>query len=119
METQIPLTLIDFFKFIGTPALVGWLVSMLAQRVPAFQRLGGDAKFAVIMALCIVCAAGSYALVNYVPSAFIEALQPWYAQIVNLVIAVIGSQVYHRLMHGGETIIEVTAVEDKDEAING
>ena len=44
MDSQFPLTLVDLFKFIGTPLFIGFIVSFLLERVPWFQLLNPDTK---------------------------------------------------------------------------
>ena len=111
MEIQIPLTIVELFKFLGTPVFIGFLVSFLLERVPAFQLLSSDMKAIVSLVLAVLLPIVSYALLNYVPMSLIEALQPWYAAAITGVIGFIGSQVWHKLfkpenyiMLGGEDI---------------
>jgi len=97
MEIQIPLTIVELFKFIGTPVFIGFLVSFLLERVPAFQLLSSDVKALVSLVLAVLLPIFSYALLNYVPEPLINALQPWYAAAITGVIGFIGSQVWHKL----------------------
>ena len=95
MDTQIPVTLIDLFKLIGSPIFVGFFISNFLENVPAFQNLTSTLKFVVVCIVCAAAAAVSYALVTYTPSAFIEAVQPWYAQIVALLV-VVSADYWHK-----------------------
>jgi len=96
-EIQIPLTVLELFKFLGTPVFIGFLVSFLLERVPWFQQLNSDVKAIVALVIAIVLPIVSYALLNYVPQSFVEAVQPWYAAAITGVIGFIGSQVWHKL----------------------
>jgi putative flippase GtrA len=115
MENQIPLTIIDLFKFIGTPVFVGFIVSFLLERVAWFQQLGKDAKAIVALGFAVGFALLSYALTNYVPQALIDALQPWYAAAVTGVIGFIASQVWHRIFNVPTVTIEAEAIEESDD----
>ena len=95
MDTQVPVTLIDLFKLIGSPIFVGFFISNVLENVPAFQQLASSMKFIVVCVVCAVAAAASYALVTYTPSAFIEAVQPWYAQIVALLV-IVAADYWHK-----------------------
>lgn len=92
---QFPLTLVDLFKFLSTPVFIGFLVSFLLERVPWFQNLTSDAKAFVSLIVAVLLPIISYALLNYVPASFVEALQPWYAAGATGAIGFIGSQVWH------------------------
>lgn len=111
-EIQIPLTVLELFKFLGTPVFIGFLVSFLLERVPWFQQLNSDAKALVALLLAIVLPIVSYALLNYVPASFVEAVQPWYAAAITGIIGFIGSQVWHKLFKP-ETYIEFTSGQEE------
>lgn len=114
MEIQIPLTIVELFKFIGTPVFIGVLVSFLLERVPWFQNLSSDVKALVALLLSVLLPILSYVLLNYVPASFVEALQPWYAAAVTGVIGFIGSQVWHKLFKP-ESYIMLSDMEGGDE----
>lgn len=107
-EVVIPVTLIELFKFIGTPVFVGFIVSFLLENVQAFQDLTRYAKAAAALVVVVLLSLLSYWLVNYVPTAFIQALEPWYAAAVTGVIGFIASQVWHKVFNQTPTI-EVNA----------
>lgn len=99
MDIQIPLTIVDLFKFFGTPLCIGFVVSFLLERVVWFQQLGSDVKAILALIIAVVLPILSYALLNYVPQSLIDALQPWYSVAVTGVIGFIGSQVWHRIFN--------------------
>lgn len=103
---QFPLTLVDLFKFIGTPLFIGFVVSFLLERIPWFQLLATDSKAIVALAISVLLPLFSYFLLNYVPVALIDALQPWYAAAVTGVIGFIGSQVWHKIFNQTPVIVE-------------
>jgi len=96
MDSQFPLTLVDLFKFIGTPLFIGFIVSFLLERVPWFQAQDANTKAIFAFTIAVVLPLISYALLNYVPQTLIDTLQPWYAAAVTGVIGFIGSQVWHK-----------------------
>ena len=98
MEVQIALTIVDLFKFFGTPVFVGIIVSFLLERVPAFQALETNTKAFTALFLAVLCALGSRFLLATIPASVIAALDPLYADAVNMIIAFIASQVWHRLI---------------------
>lgn len=112
MDTQIPMSIIDLFKFIGTPVAIGFVVSFLLERVPWFQQLSSDVKAILALIISVLLPIISYALLNYTPQSLIDALQPWYAVAVTGVIGFIGSQVWHRLFNSPSVIIEAADLED-------
>lgn len=90
MDTQItvPVLFIDLLKLIGSPVFLGWFASVVLNNTPVFQKLAPSYKFIVVILVSAAFAALSYALVTYTPSAFIEAIQTWYGQIVPVVVFV-------------------------------
>ena len=96
MDSQFPLTLVDLFKFIGTPLFIGFIVSFLLERVQWFQAQDANTKAIFAFTIAVVLPLISYALLNYVPQPLIDQLQPWYAAAVTGVIGFIGSQVWHK-----------------------
>lgn len=112
MDTQIPMSIIDLFKFIGTPVAIGFVVSFLLERVPWFQQLSSDVKAILALIISVLLPIISYALLNYVPQSLIEALQPWYSVAVTGVIGFIGSQVWHRIFNAPSVTIEASDLED-------
>ncbi len=112
MEIQIPLTIVDLFKFFGTPLCIGFVVSFLLERVVWFQQLNSDVKAIFALIIAVVLPILSYALLNYVPQSLIEALQPWYSVAVTGVIGFIGSQVWHRIFNSPSVTIEASDLED-------
>lgn len=112
MEIQIPLTIVDLFKFFGTPLFIGFVVSFLLERVVWFQQLGSDVKAIFALIIAVLLPILSYALLNYVPQSLIDALQPWYSVAVTGVIGFIGSQVWHRIFNTPSVTLTAADLED-------
>ncbi len=105
-EVVIPVTLVELFKFLGTPIFVGFIVSFLLERVSGFQALATELKALLSLALAAGFSLLSYWLVNYVPTAFIQALEPWYAAAVTGVIGFVASQVWHKIFNTSGITLE-------------
>ena len=54
------------------------IASWVLDRIPAFLTLASEAKRLINIAVCVALSLGFYALILYVPAAFIAAVDPWF-----------------------------------------
>lgn len=120
MDTQIPMTVIDLFKLIGSPVFVGFVLSNVLENIPLFQQLASSYKFVIFLIVCAIAAAASYALVTYTPSEFIKAIEPWYGQIVGLIVLA-SADFWHKKVNKAPTTITMTAqpIDETNKASKG
>jgi lipid-A-disaccharide synthase-like uncharacterized protein len=97
LDSQLPITLIDLFKFIGSPVFIGALISFLLEGVAPFHALPTTTKRFVVLGTVIGLSVLSYALTTFVPASVVQALDPLYAAIAQIFIALMGTQVWHKL----------------------
>lgn len=99
MQPQLPITLIDLFKFIGSPIFIGALISYLLEGTAPFHALRTTTKRLVVLGTVIGLSVLSYALTTFVPASVVQALDPLYAAIAQIFIALMGTQVWHKLFN--------------------
>jgi len=128
MQTQIPVTLLDLFKFIGSPVFIGGILAFLLEGIGPFQNLTATVKRLWVIGLILVLSLLSYALTTFVPASVVQALDPVYAYVISSFIALFGSQVWHKIFKPvTETYIfedeyyddEEAFDEDDEEAVEG
>jgi len=94
---DIPTNLNDFFIWIGSPLVVGAVLSLIAERVwpllPA--EFPGGVKHALVIVASIGLPLLSKLLQDSVPPETIEALNPWWQAIVAGLMVYLTTQAAH------------------------
>lgn len=100
---DVPQSFAELVIWIGTPGFALAVLSLVAEHVPAFQRLSSGWKFALFVTIPVILAGISYALSTQGVVEFLSAYDPLLQAIVIAVSGVIGSQLWHRYFNQGNT----------------
>ncbi len=97
---EFPTTLEALFKFVGSPLVIGAVISFLAENWDWFQTLESrQAKVVILVVLSGALGVLSYVLVTYMPQGIVDALNPLYGAALTGFMVLIATQVWHRLVN--------------------
>jgi hypothetical protein len=82
MDITIPSELNEFLIWLGSPIVVGFVLSWLLERLDMWQGLNANAKQLILIGVSIGLPAVSKLLQDNLSTELIEQLQPWWEIIV-------------------------------------
>ena len=91
------ITLQQFLASLAGGSGAAALLSLITERIPAFQKLSANLKWWVNLIGTVGLALGAYATSVYVPTTTLAALAPWFAVIVGAVVAFKVNQAAHKV----------------------
>lgn len=95
--TQIP-SLVDALKLLTSTVGLGMVVSFVLGNIDKFATLSAQAKFWLVLVICLVLPVGATAILNNVPAETLQALEPYWSALAAGFAVFIGSQVFYTLV---------------------
>lgn len=108
VKMEIPQTLGEFATWLATAGAFGFMMSLIVEWVPGWEKWGATPKFFITLALAVGLGLGSYGLINWVPAGIKEGLEPFYQLIVSAITIWAASQGTHYFLNLREKRINST-----------
>jgi hypothetical protein len=75
---------------LGGPYFVGWVLSLVAENVPAWHKLRPAVKFVIPLIVCPLVSVGATLLLQQ--DAFLQVVAPWFQIVMGSILGWLGTQ---------------------------
>lgn len=86
---------VDVVRLLAAGGGIGAVLSFLLERVPWFQRLGSQARYWLILGVCIGLPVVATILLQFVPESAWKAMEPIWNAVAAGFVVWISSQAFH------------------------
>ena len=86
----------QFLQWVASAGGAAGLVSFLAERFPALQKLSSQAKGLTQAGACIVLAIVAYAVMTYIPPDTLKTLAPYFQIVYGVGATWVANQIAHK-----------------------
>lgn len=118
---EIPQNLAALFLFIASPVVVGGVVSFVFEKLQLGDNIDPRGKFLLNAIISMIMVLISQGLIHYIPSELVRQIDPIYAQVISLLLAVYSNQATHATFNKSKppAIITIEHLPDEPAAEEG
>lgn len=101
---DFPTSLAQFFTFVGTAGAIGAVLSWIAGNWKFFQSRSAQGKMLILFVISLVMGFASHFAVKYIPAGIVTDAEPYYQIVINSIVILMASQVYHNIVDKPGTV---------------